>query len=73
MHCCVTCSKFKSVNATFPTQIPHKFNLESHIYTIKKQHTFINGDNSYILAFAMTIYTVLVQSSTQLGLARKHM
>jgi len=31
MHYCVTCSKFKSVNATFPTQIPHKFNLESHV------------------------------------------
>ena len=31
MHYCVTCSKFKSVNATFPTQIPHKFNHESHV------------------------------------------
>ena len=31
MHYGVTCSKFKSVNATFPTQISHKFNHESHV------------------------------------------
>ena len=81
MHYGVTCSKFKSVNATFPTQIPHKFNHKSHVRL--RNNTIVTFCRDYYIPVNVNVdlYSassqkaplVLVQSSTQLGLARKHM
>ena len=69
MHYGATCSKFKSVNATFPTQIPHKFNHESHV----RLRNNIRLSTAIIVTFCRDYYIHGARPEFNTGLTRKHM